>query len=517
MFPNTSPDKILDRVYAKLEELTNGYHEELRKAAPYSLSCFVEYMTPDEPPALHHEYFCSVLEAIMRREKLRVCLSCPPGHAKTKFWSRYFPAFYLGNNPNHRFLQGGHSQAFAENEFGKYVRDILMDPRYATVFPDVTLNKKSGMAAGSWRIAGKRGAYVAKGVGQAIAGFRGHIGGIDDPFGSREDAQSQAIREKTGKWLFTDFRTRLLPNSPLYIVATRWHPDDLIGRVEQMSRLNRGLKWEIINLPAIIETEEEMAMDPMGRGMGEPLWGEYYTLPELQELKSTLPAGDWQALYKGQPRDAEGNVVKGGWFRRYDRLPTNGVILNDAGTEQFTERRVRRITLSVDCANKATSRSNYTVITVWLEDMQHNHYLADVVRRKIEFTEIATEINRLAANWGASLALIEDAGAGTQLIQQYGGKLAVPLIPISTNTKSKEFRFDGVTPMIEAGEVWLPKSSPWLADYEEELLAFPNGSSDDQVDSTSQYLAWARRRAAYGTRKLKGIAHKRAGGYRRAA
>lgn len=829
-FPDCAPDRYLDRVYAELDKVTKWYHDELKKAAKSSLSCFVEYMTPDEPPALHHEYFCNVLEAIMRRDKLRVCLSCPPGHAKsvnvkevvptvsgfvsiedlkvgdriygtdgklttvlaksevfhnpcfkattsdgeeiivsddhlwtlrkrrgypfetlttrefyewyqgqkdkrafmlpktapvekphvslkvdpyvlgawlgdgtsksglftvsdgdrahltqqlesvgyqvtscggitvyakklvtqlreievlndkhipqpylnasvaqrmallqglmdtdgncrdnggcrfvntnevlidqfrellwslgvpntknemkvdpaywgdgytrsacwcvsfsgiecfrlprkkakltacknaygryitftpcetvptqciavdapdelflvgkgcvpthnTKFWSRYFPAFYLGNNPNHRFLQGGHSQAFAENEFGKYVRDIILDPRYNDIFPDVTLNKRSGMAAGSWRIAGKRGAYVAKGAGQAIAGFRGHIGGIDDPFGSREDAQSQAIREKTGKWLFTDFRTRLLPHSPLYIVATRWHPDDLIGRVEQMSRMNKGLKWEIINLPAIIESEEEMAMDPMGRGMGEALWPEYYTVNEMYELKATLPAGDWQALYKGQPRDAEGNVVKGGWFQRYDRLPTNGIIFNEAGAE-YTERRVKRITLSVDCANKTTARSNYTVITVWVEDLKANHYLAHVLRRKIEFTEIATEINRLAEKWGATVALVENAGAGIQLLQQYAGKLLVPLIPIETNSKSKEFRFDGVTPMIEAGEVWLPKSAPWLSDYEEEVLAFPTGSADDQVDSTSQYLAWARKRSAYGTKKLKGVGHK---------
>ena len=507
MFPGTSPDNFLDRLYDEQQKITDWYQEELKKAAPHSLSHFVEYMTPDEPPANHHEYFCKVLEDIMHRRKMRVCLSCPPGHAKTKFWSRYFPAFYLGNNPNHRFLQGGHSQAFAENEFGKYVRDIILDPKYTSIFPEVTLNKRSGMAAGSWRIAGKRGAYVTKGVGQAIAGFRGHIGGIDDPFGSREDAQSAAIRDKTGKWLITDFRTRLLPQSPLYIVATRWHPDDLIGRVEQLSRGNKGLKWEIINLSALIETEEEMAMDPMGRSMGEVLWPDFYTIDEIMEFKQTLPPGDWQALYKGLPRDVEGNVVKSGWFQRYDYLPAAVLDFNEGLV--VPTRQLRRVTLSVDCANKTTQRSNHTVITVWYEDMQGNHYLADVVRKKIELVDIATEINRLSSKWSATVALVENAGAGIQLIQQYSGKLLVPIVPIETNSKSKEFRFDGVTPMIEAGEVWLPKAAPWLADYEEELLAFPTGTADDQVDATSQYLTWARRRARYGTKKLKGTGHKR--------
>lgn len=464
-------------------------------------------MTPDEPPARHHEYFCSQLEAIERREIMRATFSCPPGHAKTKFFSRYFPSWYLGRNPNHRYLQGGHSQNFAENEFGKYVRDIVLEQRFRDVFPDVMLNKRSGMAAGSWRLAGRRGAYVTKGVGQSIAGYRGHIGGIDDPFGSREDAHSEAIRKKTGDWLFTDFRTRLLPGSPLFIVATRWHPDDLIGRVENMSRMDKGLKWKIVNLTAIVEDEEEMALDPMGRDIGEALWPEYYTVEELLELKGTLPAGDWYALYKGKPRDVEGNVVKQGWFKRYDRLPTNVVGYNEIG-EAFSDNRIKRVTLSVDCANKTTARSNYTVITVWVEDYRGNHYLADVVRRKLEFVPLAEAIATTARKWDAGTILVEEAGAGIQILQQYAGKMPAPMIGVPTNSKSKEFRFDGVTPMFEAGEVWLPKSAPWLTDYENEILSFPNGD-DDQVDSTSQYLTWARKRGRYGTRRLRGTTHAR--------
>lgn len=463
-------------------------------------------MTPDEPPARHHEYFCTELEAIERRETLRATFSCPPGHAKTKFFSRYFPAWYLGRNSSHRYLQGGHSQSFVENEIGRYVRDIVAEERYSHIFENITVSRNS-KAAGSWRLAGRRGAYVAKGAGQGISGYRGHIGGIDDPFADREDAQSPTTRKKVGDWLFTDFRTRLLPQSPLFIVATRWHPDDLIGRVEAMSRIGKGHKWKIVNLPAIVETEEEMALDPLGRDIGEALWPDYYTLEELLELKFTLPPGDWYALYKGQPRDLEGNVVKGGWFKRYDRLPTDVVGFNEVG-DAFMDRRIRRITVSVDCAEKATARSNYTVITVWYEDFQGNHYLADVVRRKLEFNDLVKAIHDTAIKWSASAILVENAGAGVQYIQQYAGKAPVPIIKIEVGSKSKEFRFDGVTPMIEAGEVWLPKSAPWLADYENELLAFPNGD-DDQVDSTSQYLAWARKKQNYGTRRLRGTAYKK--------
>lgn len=471
--------------------------------APNSLSAFVEFMTPDEPPAEHHEFFCDKLEAIERRDILRATFSCPPGHAKTKFCSRYFPAWYLGRNRGHRYLQGGHSQNFAENEFGKYVRDILADPRFQEVFPGVGLHPRS-TAAGSWRINHTRaGGYVAKGVGQSIAGYRGHCGGIDDPFGTREDAQSEAIRNKVGNWLFTDFQTRLLPGAAMFIIATRWHMDDLIGRVEAMSKIGKGIPWEIFNLPAIIETDEDMALDPLGRNMGEVLWPSFYGPAEILNFKATLPSADWHALYKGKPRDEDGNVVKAAWFRRYTRLPSTVDRRSNMPDDGDLSRRLRRVTVSVDCANKDTARANPTVIGVWYEDQSRRHYLAEVVRKKMEFGVMTRTVENLAADHNATAILVEDAGAGTQFIQQRAGLAPAPLIPCATGNKSKEFRFDGVTPMIEGGEVFLPRTAVWLPDYEAELLAFPNAATDDQVDMTSQYLAWARTRGHYGTRKLK--------------
>lgn len=487
---------------AETEKTQNHYLSLLRNEAHDSFSCFVEYMTPDEPPAAHHEFFCEKFEAIERRDILRACFSCPPGHAKTKFFSRMGPAWYMGRNPNHKYLQGGHSQAFSENEFGKHVRDLVSDPKYQQVFPGVQLNPKS-TAAGNWRLADSRGGYVTKGVGQSIAGYRGNIGGIDDPFGSREDAQSALTRNTTGNWLFTDFRTRLLPNSPLFIVATRWHPDDLIGRVEEMTKKGVGIPWEIYNLVALIENEEDMANDPLGRSMGEALWPEFYSVNELLEIKAGLPSGDWFALYKGKPRDIEGNIVKSAWFKRYDRYPVN------VTTSSGFERRVRRITLSLDCAEKATARSDYTVAGVWIEDMVGRHYLVDVLRKRMELTDIITEVEAMAARWNVGTILVEEAGAGIQYLQLRQGKAPAPLIGIKVKNQSKEFRFDLVTPMFEAGEVWLPKKAPWLTDYEAEILAFTGmgDKHDDQVDMTSQYLSWARRRGSYGSKRLKGTRH----------
>lgn len=489
------------------EEAQTEYLKELRDAAHDDLSCFVEYMTPDEPPAVHHEWFCEKYMAMENRELMRACFSCPPGHAKTKFFSRYGPAWYLGRNPNHRYLQGGHSQAFSENEFGKHVRDIIMDVRFREVFPGIDISAKSA-AAGNWRLTGGRGGYVTKGAGQSIAGYRGNIGGIDDPFGNREDAQSPAVRKKVSAWLFTDFRTRLLPFSPLFIIATRWHPEDLIGLVEAHNKQKKGITWEIFNLPAIVETELEMARDPMGRSIGEPLWPEYYSLDELLEIKATLPSSDWFALYKGEPRDIEGTAVKSAWFQRYERLPQR-VQPPSNYNPRGTPNEVKRIIISVDCANKDTARAAYTVVSVWIEDFFKRHYLAEVIRKKLEFMDLVKTIEDTAERWGANAILVEDQGAGTQYIQQRAAFAPAPVLKISVDNKSKEFRFDGVLPIIQAGQVYLPTWAPWLAEYEHELLSFPNTTYKDQVDSTSQYLSWSRQSGRYGTRKLKGSTIKR--------
>lgn len=482
------------------ERLEKEYLELLRSRAHDNLSCFIEFMTPDEPPAPHHEFMCEVYERIERRESKRGCISMPPGHAKTKIFSRYGAAWYLGRNDRHKYLQGGHSQNFAENEFGKVVRDIIADPKFQRVFPGVRLHPR-WQSAGNWRLDNGVGGYVTKGVGQGIAGYRGHIGNIDDPFGSKEDAESPAMRKRAQNWLFADFRSRLLPSAPLWIIATRWHDDDLIGFVEKMTKEGRGIPWEIINLNGLIETEEEMAADPLGRSLMEPLWPDFYTLEEMLELKATLPTRDWWALYKGKPRDVEGEAVKSGWFKRYSRHPWNRE--NEMG---HVDRQVRRVTLSVDCALKATQRSNPTAIGVWIEDLKKRHFLVEVVCERMEYPEMEQRINDLAIKWGANTVLVEDAGNGTTFVKANAGQWPHAIIPISVGTKSKEFRFDSCLTYIEEGRVYLPHEAPWLEHYENELLAFPNGTNDDQVDMTSQYLNWACGMAdvQYGSRPLSG-------------
>lgn len=501
---SADPEVFLKALEEQTERTETEYSELLKANAYDDLSCFVEFFTPDEPPADHHEFLCEHLMAIESRDMMRLFVSMHPGAAKSKFCSKYFPAWYVGRNPFHRWLHGGHSQIFVENEFGKPVRDLVADPRYAEIFPDAIYNPRS-TAAGNWRLMNGRGGYVCKGVGQKIAGYRGHCGGGDDLIGSREDAHSPTIRDKVWNWLWTDFRTRFLPAAPIFLIATRWHVDDPAGRIEKLNQEKRGIPWTMLNLNALIENEVEMALDPMGRDIGEALWADFYSREILLDLKQTLPEMDWYALYKGRPTVTEGTMVKSAWFKRYIEYPRNRVTPEG----HLMSREVRRTTLSVDTANKPGARNNSTALTVWVESMEGYHYLVHAKKTQVDYNGLIPLIEDTAREWGVQAIIVEEMGNGLTYVQQRSGKAPAPVIGIKLNrNESKEMRFESVLPIFQSGVVLLPKSAPWLHEFEDEILQFPDGASDDYADATSQYLTWSQVKRRLGTQKLTGTAHK---------
>lgn len=489
---------------------------------------FYEFMERENDYVMspHQNLIGDLLMASASKETMRFMLSMPPGHCKSTHSSHHFPAWWFGKiGSKQRFLQAGHSQDFVAKEIGAKVRQIIQSDDYKRVFPEVQI-KHDMRAMDYWALTNGKGKYVGKGAGQGISGFRGNYGMVDDPYKSRKDAESPTIRDAVFKWYSDDFSTRLLPGSPLGIIMTRWHSDDLCGRItdreereareeaekvekdfaenlvkklENSAGNQRKYRFEIINLPAIAEDDD----DVLGRARGEALWPELFDLDALENLKADMTPASWNSLYQGTPMDVEGGAVASAWFQQYDHPPSRG------GGDPPKANEVRRCVVSVDAANTAKERSDYTVITVWYEDFKKNHYLIDVVRDQMEFTTMSTEIARVCKRYNADALLVEAKGNGLAYLQlKKDGGAPAPLIPIEVGTSSKEFRFDEVTPMIEAGQVYLPARATWLADYLKELVAFPNGKHDDQVDSTSQYLKWARHKGRRGTKKMKGTSHR---------
>lgn len=494
----------------------------------------------------HQKLIADLLTSAADLQVMRFMLSMPPGHCKSTHASHHFPAYWFGRNPKKKFLQAGHSQDFVGNELGAKVKSLIDSEDFRMIFPDIRL--RSDMRAKDyWGLSNMKGKYVAKGVGQGIAGFRGNFGMVDDPYKSRKDAESPTIRDHTFKWYADDFATRLLPGSPLGLVMTRWHSDDVCGRItdresnerkeeelrdieieelkektakaekqslkdteELQFRLSKLLeekdgnqkkyRFEIINLPAIAEDDN----DPLGRKVGEPLWEELFDLDALANLRADMTSSSWNSLYQGTPIDIEGGAVSSEWFMRYDEAPSRG------DRERNKPNEVKRCVVSVDTASTVGQRSDFTVIGVWYEDFNKKHYLIDVIRKQMEFPELCAEIDRVCKRYQSDVLLIETKGNGLSYHQlKKDGGAPCSLIPIEVGTSTKAFRFDEVTPMFEAGQVFLPNRALWLADYEKELISFPNGKKDDQVDMTSQYLKWAKSRAKRGTKKLGGTGHRK--------
>jgi predicted phage terminase large subunit-like protein len=504
----------LDEVWIELaRESYHDFYEFMQRENGYTMSP-------------HQKLIGDLLMASASKETMRFMLSMPPGHCKSTHSSHHFPAWWFGKvGSKQKFLQAGHSQDFVAKEIGATVRQIIASEDYQRVFPEVKI-KHDMRAMDYWALTNGKGKYVGKGVGQGISGFRGHYGMVDDPYKSRKDAESPTIRDTAFKWYSDDFSTRLLPGSPLGIIMTRWHSDDLCGRItdreerekreeqekiekdfadqlidslEEKEGKRKKFRFEIINLPAIAEDDNDI----LGRARGEALWEEVYDLDALENLRSDMTSASWNSLYQGTPMDVSGGAVDADWFQRYTHPPTK------ADPEKGTPNQIRRTVVSVDAANTDKERSDFTVITVWIEDLNRNHYLVDVIRKRMELVELSSEIARVVKRYDADALLVEAKGNGLAYCQlKANGGAPTALIPIEVGTASKSFRFDEVTPMFEAGQVYLPESAKWLADYEKELVAFPNGKNDDQVDATSQYLKWARQKGRRGTKKMTGAGHR---------
>lgn len=512
----TSTDNFEGQIKALelgIDQITEEYEALLKSVAYEDLSAFAEYINLLEGPSKHHMFFCEKLMELEQTPRGRLIISSPPGSAKSTYCSRLLPAWYLGRHPRHTYMQAGHGQKFVDNELSYPTKAIVDSDRYRDIFPDVFLDPQK-KATDMWRLNNPKGRYFGKGIGAGVSGFRCDFGSLDDPFASREDAETEGLRNKKFRWYVNDFSLRLLPHAPLLVVMTRWHTDDITGRLLEMQKSGDPNidHYEMVNLAGLA-----LENDPLGREEGEPLWPEFWNMGHYLNKKATLSASEWNSLYQGQPTDEQGGVFQADWIQRYRQLPTHeGRPPPPPDFEETHEQQAERLsskdpdsiivrtTLSVDTAIKASERANFTAITIWAESKSGKHFLVEVYRRRAEFNDMVNLIDKAARDHNVSAILVEDKGSGTQYIQTQQNKAFAPIIPISVQNQTKEFRFDSVTPMFVTGRVLLPHSGLWLPDYEKELLEFPASKYDDQVDSTSQYLSWAKPIARGGMKPLRG-------------
>ena len=460
-----------------------------RLTAKSDLAVFSEYLTGFQA-ARHHALICRKLEAVANGKINRLLIAAPPGSAKTTYVNLAFPAWYLGRNPDKLVITASHTAELAETMSGK-VRNLIADERYGNIFPKTRISKDS-KSKGRWSTMTK-GEYFATGVGGAVAGRRGDLIIIDDPFRSRADAESKARRELVDSWYKADIYTRLKPGGAIVLIATRWHPDDLSGRLLARALAGEGDKWDTLILQAVCEDPEN---DPLGRQFGESIWPEWFSEEMLEGVKRTVSVREWESLYMQRPAPLEGGMVGRDWFKWYKTLP---------------EGEPAKITQSWDMGNTDSDRADPSVCLTWAQ-IGNRHFLLNVWKKKVEFPELLKAVKDQAIEWNPSAVLIENKGHGQTTIQTLGGgNWNYNIIKIQPEGQgSKSFRYDLVTPMFSDGKVFVPGEGPeacekWVDEFVYELLTFPNNMHDDQVDATSQYLSWASpNKGRRGMAKLRG-------------
>jgi predicted phage terminase large subunit-like protein len=422
------------------------------------------------------------LERVRKGACRRLIINVPPRSLKSILASVCFPAFVLGHDPSRKIVCASYSNELAVKHTNDF-RAILRSDWYRRAFPNtaVALEKNTELET----VTTARGGRITTSVGGSLTGRGGNIVILDDPM-KPEEALSETSRRRVIQWFETTLLSRLnlKAEDAIIVVMQRLHVEDLVGVL-----LEKG-GWECLDLPAIADAPQRV---PLGNGdyhcrrvdeVLDPVREPRHVLDELKQAMGTVA---FSAQYLQRPIPAEGNLIKREWLSYYDTLPAR--------------RLGSRIILSWDTAMKATELSDYSVGTVWLCDGRHC-YLLDLFRERVDFPDLRRAVLAQHQRWRAAAILIEDKGSGTSLIQDLRAH-RLPIIRIDAE-QDKVTRLYTVQPQFESRSVLLPRHASWLEDYVAELLAFPNGRHDDQVDATSQALNWIVRRprvpVGYSTR-----------------
>ena len=391
-------------------------------------------------------------------------IQTPPQHGKSMTVTETLPSWYLGRNPEGRVIVAGYSEDFAERFCRRNMEKLQ---RWGGDLFGVALGKVR--RAAEFELADHRGRMIARGLLSGITGNPADLLIVDDPIKSRQEADSEVIRDRIWEEWQNSLKSRFAAGAKVIVIMTPWHEDDLAARI-----LRTEPHVELLRLP--VEAEDR---DPLGRKPGQALCPELGKDEKwLREFKRSYlddPKGGaraWTALYQCAPRVEGGNLIRRDWWKRYDlrRLPRFGTVV-----------------ISVDAAFKGGERNDFVAITVWGKAGQ-DYYLLDCVNRHLDFPATLQMIRAVSGQYPQARAvLIEDKANGSAIIQT----LQKELFCIAVNPRGgKVARVHAVSPMIEAGHVFVPEGGPWVEGFLDQWSAFPNGSHDDMVDSSSQALSW---------------------------
>lgn len=480
---------------------------------------FTEKINPRYQAGWVHEDICRRLEKFSRDveegKSPRLMLLMPPRHGKSELASRMFPPWHLGRCPDHEIIACSYNVSLAM-AFSRKVKEVIVDPVYEAIF-DTRLHPDF-QAAEEWAIKGHRGGYVAAGVGGGITGKGAHILTIDDPIKNAEEANSADLREKLWEWYTSTAYTRLAPGGGVLIIQTQWHDDDLAGKLQNAMRADdEADQFEIIKYPAMAEADEwldettgdliriehdepaatreadvpQCRMRAIARGghrgldtkqvrflraKGEALHPARYDLTRLNQIRKTLPTQWWSALYQQNPVPDEGLYFTKDMFRRGPVPPKDECY----------------VSVAFDFAISEKQQNDYTVGTVTLLDSDDMLHFVDRVRFKSADADfIVKAIVGLCKKWhNPSIQLgLEDG----QIYRALSGPLKremarqryYPSLQLLKPITDKQARARTLQGRMQQGLVSFSDKADWYDQMRTEMMRFPSGVHDDQVDSAA--------------------------------
>lgn len=469
------------QIACRKELARRARRELLRRSAQTRLSDFILYTYHQYLMGWFHLEICEQLDAFLQDvidgKSPRLIITAPPRSGKSEIVSRRFPAYALGRHPDLEVIAVSYTADLASS-MNRDVQLVLDSEEYHEVFPDTCLQGSSFCPSTGhnytrttdyFEIVNHRGKYRSAGIGGGITGMGAHILIIDDPVKDRETANSLTYRERAWNWYTSTAYTRLAPGGGVIVMCTRWHCDDIAGRLLDRAVRDGGDKFEVINYPAIAEHDEPH------RKIGEALHPARFPLEALARIRKSIGERDFNALYQQHPVPDGGGLFKESWIKYYkeSELPV----------------RFDKTVVSWDMTFKDSKASDFVVGQVWGR-AGGNYYLLDQIRGQMDFVHTVDAFLTLSRRHPKVLRkLIEDKANGPAIISMLKNKVS-GIVPI-TPKESKEARASAISTLWEAGNVYIPspREHSWVErEFVPELLSFPSGVHDDQVDAMTQAL-----------------------------
>jgi len=451
------PEKERNKIYALLDM------DRIQRCRD-SYLFFVKQMWPGFISGKHHQIMANAFERVAEGKLKRLIINMPPRHTKSEFASYLLPSWFLGKFPEKKIIQTAHTAELAVG-FGRKVRNLVQSEQYGKVFQ--TNLSSDSKAAGRWNT-DKGGDYFAIGVGGAVTGKGADLLVIDDPHSEQEAKQGNpAVYDAVYEWYTSGPRQRLQPGGAIIIVMTRWSTKDLTGQILKNSSKDGTDDWEVIEFPAILPS-------------GKPLWPSFWSIKELEALKSELPVAKWEAQYQQNPTSEEGAIIKRDSWKIW---------------EAETPPECSYLIQSWDTAFEKHNRADFSACTTWgvfdREDrhgnMVPNIILLDAFQERLEFPDLKKKAFEMWKEWNPDSLIVEKRAAGAPLIYELR-KIGIPLSEYTPyKGQDKIARVNAIADLFASGVVWRPDTR-WAEEVAEQMAAFPNGDHDDLVDSSSQAL-----------------------------